>query len=132
MDEVVIGAPYKVTKDLMDHFRVDIVVHGLTEVAPDVDGSDPYEVRLISYLSLIIESLKIFSFQQLPKSLNKFLRVDSGNELTTSTIVERIIKNRLEFIKRNEQKEKKEVKVFEALQKKSQQQQQDRACEQAS
>lgn len=46
MDEVVIGAPYKVTKDLLDHFHVDVVVHGLTSVAADVDGSDPYEVGL--------------------------------------------------------------------------------------
>lgn len=61
----------------------------------------------------------------MPKSLNKFITVDSGNDLTTSKIVERIIKNRLEFIKRNEQKEQKEVKVFEALQKKKTQQQQD-------
>ena len=48
VDEVVIGAPYKVTKDLLDHFHVDIVVHGHTSVAPDVDGSDPYEVSLPS------------------------------------------------------------------------------------
>ena len=47
MDEVVIGAPYKVTKDLLDHFHVDVVVHGHTSVAPDVDGSDPYEVGRI-------------------------------------------------------------------------------------
>lgn len=44
VDEVVIGAPYIVTKDLLDHFRVDVVVHGYTSVAPAVDGSDPYEV----------------------------------------------------------------------------------------
>lgn len=54
----------------------------------------------------------------MPKKLDKFITVDSGNSLTTPKIVERIIENRLEFIKRNEQKEQKEVKVFEALQKK--------------
>ena len=46
VDEVVIGAPYAVTKELMDHFKVDLVVHGETEVMPDVDGSDPYMVSL--------------------------------------------------------------------------------------
>jgi hypothetical protein len=30
----------------MDHFKVDIVVHGTTEVSPDLDGSDPYSVRI--------------------------------------------------------------------------------------
>jgi glycerol-3-phosphate cytidylyltransferase-like family protein len=44
VDEVVIGAPYAVTKELMDHFKVDLVVHGKTQVGPDLDGSDPYEV----------------------------------------------------------------------------------------
>ena len=45
VDEVVIGAPYAVTKELMDHFKTDIVVHGNTEILPDVDGRDPYEVK---------------------------------------------------------------------------------------
>jgi ethanolamine-phosphate cytidylyltransferase len=48
VDEVVIGAPYKVTKELMEHFKVDVVVHGKSFVLPDVDGSDPYEVRFIN------------------------------------------------------------------------------------
>lgn len=42
--EVVIGAPYSVTADLMDHFGVQVVCHGLTPIAPDADGSDPYKV----------------------------------------------------------------------------------------
>jgi len=96
VDEVVIGAPYKVSRELIDHFNVDFVAHGLTRVPADVNGTDPYEV---------------------PKSLNKFINVDSGNELTTSKIVERIIENRLEFIRRNEAKEQKEIKIYEALQK---------------
>ncbi len=66
MDEVVIGAPYAVTKNLMDHFKVsfsnergfiehficigtfscqiDVVCHGETPVSEDEDGSDPYMV----------------------------------------------------------------------------------------
>lgn len=44
VDEVVIGAPYIVTKDLMDHFKVDLVVHGHTPVCPDDNGEDPYAV----------------------------------------------------------------------------------------
>ena len=42
VSEVVIGAPYKVTKELMDHFKVDVVLHGNTPIANDADGSDPY------------------------------------------------------------------------------------------
>lgn len=44
MNEVVIGAPYGVKSDLMNHFRVDVVVRGNTEIHPDADGTDPYEV----------------------------------------------------------------------------------------
>ena len=45
VNEVVIGAPYTVSKDLMDHFKVDLVCHGSLEYPPpDADGSDPYKV----------------------------------------------------------------------------------------
>ena len=44
MSEVVIGAPYAVTADLMDHFNIDLVCHGKTNISPDADGSDPYAV----------------------------------------------------------------------------------------
>ena len=41
---MVISAPYTVTKELMDHFKVDLVVHGKTDVLPDTNGADPYAV----------------------------------------------------------------------------------------
>lgn len=44
MDEVVIGAPYAVTEDLINHFKIDIVFHGSSTILPDIDGNDPYEV----------------------------------------------------------------------------------------
>lgn len=94
VSEVVIGAPYKVTQDLMDHFNIDIVIHGNTPVMMDVDGTHPYEI---------------------PKALGKFKNVDSGNEMTTDRIVERIIRNRQQFQERNKQKEEKEVKLVNEL-----------------
>uniref|UniRef100_A0A8C6ZBX9 ethanolamine-phosphate cytidylyltransferase n=1 Tax=Nothoprocta perdicaria TaxID=30464 RepID=A0A8C6ZBX9_NOTPE len=94
VSEVVIGAPYAVTADLLDHFRVTLVCHGMTEVVPDKDGSDPYEE---------------------PKRRGVFQLVDSGNNLTTDLIVQRIIKNRLEFEARNQKKEAKELAVLEAM-----------------
>jgi len=92
VSEVVIGAPYAVTKDLMDHFKVDLVLHGKTPVMPDVDGEDPYAY---------------------PKSLGKFKQINSENSLTTAMIVERIIENRTKFISRNKKKEKKELDYIE-------------------
>ncbi|XP_068118457.1 ethanolamine-phosphate cytidylyltransferase isoform X3 [Hyperolius riggenbachi] len=73
VSEVVIGAPYSVTADLLDHFKVDLVCHGKTEVLPDRDGSDPYAE---------------------PKSRGIFQTINSENNLTTDDIVQRIIKNR--------------------------------------
>lgn len=95
VSEVVIGAPYSVTSDLLDHFKVDLVCHGKTDVLPDKDGSDPYAE---------------------PKRRGIFRTVDSGNNLTTDDIVQRIIKNRLEYEARNQKKEAKELAVVEAQQ----------------
>ena len=73
MSEVVIGAPYSVTSDLMDQLKVDLVCHGMSEIMLDADNSDPY-----------LE----------PKSRNRFKLLDSGNDMTTQRIVERIIEHR--------------------------------------
>ncbi|KAG5900359.1 hypothetical protein JTB14_033808 [Gonioctena quinquepunctata] len=97
VSEVVIGAPYSVTQDLMDHFKVDVVVHGETPVMADEDGEDPFKY---------------------PKFVNKFVTVKSGNNMTTEKIVERIIRNRLQFEERNIKKEKKEMDLIESLEKK--------------
>lgn len=93
VSEVVIGAPYVVTQDLMDHFKVDIVIHGMTPVMEDENGEDPFA---------------------LPKKLGKFLVVDSKSDMTTEKIVERIIRNRLEYEARNKRKEKKELELLKS------------------
>lgn len=95
VNEVVIGAPYTVTKDLMDHFNVSVVCHGQTPVAPCEMQGDAYAI---------------------PKMMGKFVLIDSGNTMTTEKIVERIIQHRLEYEQRNMKKEKKEIEVFEAVQ----------------
>ncbi|KAM9792481.1 ethanolamine-phosphate cytidylyltransferase isoform 1-T1 [Neosynchiropus ocellatus] len=102
VSEVVIGAPYAVSKDLLDHFKVDLVCHGKTEVFPDKDDSDPYAE---------------------PKKRGIFRTIDSGNNLTTDDIVQRIIKNRLQYEARNQKKEAKEVAVIEAMKRRQQQSQ---------
>lgn len=74
---MVIGAPYEVTKDLMEHFDVSVVCHGQTPIMPCEDGSDPYAE---------------------PKRQNRFKLLDSGNDMTTEKIVERIILHRYAII----------------------------------
>lgn len=94
VNEVVIEAPYSVTEELMDHFRIDLVCHGKTPIEPDDDGRDPYEI---------------------PKKLDKFLEVDSGNTLTTNMVVDRIVKQRNEYIQRNNEKEAKEARNLKII-----------------
>nr|XP_008996159.3 ethanolamine-phosphate cytidylyltransferase isoform X6 [Callithrix jacchus] len=94
VSEVVIGAPYAVTAELLSHFKVDLVCHGKTEIIPDRDGSDPY---------------------QEPKRRGIFRQIDSGSDLTTDLIVQRIITNRLEYEARNQKKEAKELAFLEAV-----------------
>ncbi|XP_040845693.1 ethanolamine-phosphate cytidylyltransferase isoform X3 [Ochotona curzoniae] len=69
--EVVIGAPYAVTAELLAHFKE-------------------------------------------PKRRGIFRQIDSGSDLTTDLIVQRIIKNRLEYEARNQKKEAKELAFLEA------------------
>ncbi|EDW25642.1 GL26305 [Drosophila persimilis] len=99
VNEVVIGAPYCVTEELLDHFKIDVVCHGRTPIAMEDGKIDPYAV---------------------PKTRAIFELIDSGNEMTTERIVERIISHRLEYERRNQAKEKKEIEAFEALQRQKQ------------
>ncbi|XP_030372885.1 ethanolamine-phosphate cytidylyltransferase isoform X4 [Scaptodrosophila lebanonensis] len=95
VNEVVIGAPYCVTEELLEHFKIDVVCHGSTPIAMENGKIDPYAV---------------------PKTRGIFTLLDSGNNMTTERIVERIISHRLEYERRNQAKEKKEIEAFEALQ----------------
>ncbi|XP_017047909.1 ethanolamine-phosphate cytidylyltransferase isoform X1 [Drosophila ficusphila] len=99
VNEVVIGAPYCVTEELLEHFKIDVVCHGRTPIALEDGKCDPYAI---------------------PKTRAIFELIDSGNEMTTERIVERIISHRLEYERRNQAKEKKEIEAFEALQRQKQ------------
>lgn len=95
VNEVVIGAPYTVTPETMNHFKIDVVCHGMTTVEPDtITGKDPYAY---------------------PKAQEKFVQIDSGNHLTTSDIIQRIILNRLNYERRNKAKEAKEVALIKKM-----------------
>ncbi|KAJ1879985.1 choline phosphate cytidylyltransferase, partial [Kickxella alabastrina] len=97
VDEVIIGAPFSVTKDVLeDVYHVDVVVHGASDQPLDIDGRDPYE---------------------LPKKLGIYKEVDHPClNLTTTTIIERIIANRHVYIERQARKAKKAIAEAEAEQ----------------
>lgn len=95
VDEVVIGAPFEVDADLLDHFRVSKVFQGSTNyLSPE--GKNPYVV---------------------PQERGIFQLIDSKNPLTAKDIVTRIIANRMRYEERNAKKEAKEIAIQEALEK---------------
>ncbi|KAF7634274.1 hypothetical protein Mgra_00006352 [Meloidogyne graminicola] len=97
VSEVIIGAPLCVTEELIKRFKIDLFVQGKINCSHSfIDGVDRYEV---------------------PKRMGIYLEIDSGNDMTTNLIIERIIKNRLEFEQRNRKKERKEISAFKALEK---------------
>ncbi|KAI7866299.1 hypothetical protein BDF14DRAFT_1969459 [Spinellus fusiger] len=97
VDEVIIGAPYSVTEDVLNTgFSVKIVAHGSTTTKVDVDGSDPYKI---------------------PKEHGLYVEIDSPNSsLTTQSIINRIIENRLLF---EERQKRKNAKAILEIQKKT-------------
>ena len=51
----------------------------------------------------------------MPKACGKFKTIESGNNITTADIVERIINHRLEYEQRNKEKQKKEAAVHKVF-----------------
>jgi len=98
VSEVVIGAPYIVTKDLIEHFNISVVAHGSKTPAKidPVTKEHPYAY---------------------PTEAGIFQSIDSGSDLTTELVVQRIINKRLEFEERNRLKEEKELKLLSLMQK---------------
>ncbi|XP_073062686.1 ethanolamine-phosphate cytidylyltransferase-like [Primulina eburnea] len=94
VDEVIIGAPLEVTKDMITTFNISLVVHGtVTEDNRFSNGnSDPYAV---------------------PKSMEIFKILESPKDITTTSIAQRIIANHEIYLKRNAKKEASEKKYYE-------------------
>ncbi|XP_057467525.1 ethanolamine-phosphate cytidylyltransferase-like isoform X3 [Actinidia eriantha] len=74
VDEVIIGAPWEVTRDMMTTFNISLVVHGtVAESNQFLNGkTDPYAV---------------------PKSMGIFQMLESPKNITTSSVSQRIIAN---------------------------------------
>jgi len=92
VDEVVIGAPFSVTKEMIEQLKISIVVHGDDLVPKGPNGEDPY---------------------QIPREMGIYKQVKSTPGLTTGDIIDRIVDNRMKYEKRNKSKQEKEVKYIE-------------------
>lgn len=90
VNEVIIDAPRKVTSDLIEHFNITTVYHGrFTNPSTDFD---PFEI---------------------PKQMGKFGNIDSGSDVTTAKIVERIRKHDEQYRVTNKVKEENELKYLQ-------------------
>ncbi|KAK8950235.1 hypothetical protein KSP40_PGU000001 [Platanthera guangdongensis] len=94
VDEVIIGAPWEVTKDMITTFNVSLVVHGTIAENMDylVEKSNPYAV---------------------PMEMGILQTITSPLDITTSTIIKRIVANHEAYQKRNERKEQSERRYYE-------------------
>lgn len=97
VDEVVIGAPWAVTKQILSAMKIDVVAHGTASdyTANNAKPPDAYD---------------------LPRELGLYREFKSTHPtLTTTTLVERILENRLLFIERNRKKQGKEKAAGNAV-----------------
>ena len=92
VDEVIMGVPFAVTKEVIDKLGVHVVVGG-TVHGDLVSDADPYAV---------------------PKELGIFQEVQSGTELSTDTLIERVVANRLAYLARQASKKTKDKKSQES------------------
>jgi len=97
VDEVIIGAPWTMTEDFIKSQRISVVVHGtVNDPAYVPQQDDPLEVaRKLGILKTIVSPRKI----------------------TTTEIVDRIIKNRQQYEERNKKKEAKEIQEIQGSKK---------------
>lgn len=72
INEVIFGAPFEVTQELIDRFKIDLVVNGTQQ-------------------NLLNNTIDRFT---VPKRINKFKLINSGNDMTTERIINRIINHR--------------------------------------
>lgn len=75
VDEVIIGAPYSVTKEILNgEYKVSVVAHGNSYLEEDMDGRNPYELPNQLGICKVIET--------------------PSSTITTEGIIDRIIENR--------------------------------------
>ncbi|XP_024401500.1 ethanolamine-phosphate cytidylyltransferase [Physcomitrium patens] len=93
VDEVIIGAPWEVTKDMITTFNISLVVHGSCAEENELRNReiDPYKAA---------------------KAAGIFAEIKSPRNITTSTIISRILTNHEAYRKRNQKKEESEKQYY--------------------
>eukprot|EP00698_Gefionella_okellyi_P018303 TRINITY_DN5470_c0_g1_i1.p1 TRINITY_DN5470_c0_g1~~TRINITY_DN5470_c0_g1_i1.p1 ORF type:complete len:399 (+),score=122.53 TRINITY_DN5470_c0_g1_i1:70-1266(+) len=95
VDEVVIGAPFAVTEQLISALNISYVVHGQHTVDP---------------LKTLPETLDPY---KIAKDRGMYRELQSLTEPTTSVIIERVLAQRRLYEERNARKQAKEIKIIQ-------------------
>jgi len=102
VDEVIIGAPWRITEELIKQAKISTICYGSVSdpksVGHEHEDEDPYDV---------------------PRALGILKQIQSLNTLTTSEVVARIMKNRKQYLERNRKKEAREVDQVEKKEEKN-------------
>jgi ethanolamine-phosphate cytidylyltransferase len=93
VDEIIIGAPWEITKDMITTFNISLVVHGTVSESNclQTNETDPYAV---------------------PKSMGIFRMLRSPKNITTTSVAQRIVANHDAYTKRNAKKKVSEKKYY--------------------
>ncbi|CAL4997484.1 unnamed protein product [Urochloa decumbens] len=91
VDEVIIGAPWEVSKDMITTFNISLVVHGTVTEGNSAGEIDPYAV---------------------PKSMGIFKTVTSPKSITSVSVATRIVDNHEAYKKRNLKKKASEDRYY--------------------
>lgn len=92
VDEVIIGAPLKVEDNLLKNFNVSVVVKGEDYFEPTENIGDPYTF---------------------PKKQGLFIDSKIENDFYIEVLIQRIIDNKMNFIKSNLRKKEKLKEYYE-------------------
>ncbi|KAL5543427.1 hypothetical protein UlMin_007211 [Ulmus minor] len=93
VDEVIIGAPWEVSKDVITTFNISLVVRGTISESNSLSKGDidPYSV---------------------PRSMGIFQLLESPKNITTTSVAQRIMANHDAYMKRNVKKGESEKKYY--------------------
>lgn len=92
VDEVIIGAPWEITNDMITTFNISLVIHGTVAEKSQNSDIDPYKV---------------------PKMKGIFRLLDSPKEITTTSVAQRIMASHEAYKKRNAKKATSEKKYYD-------------------
>lgn len=92
VDEVLIGAPWELTEEIIRNHKISVVVTGrVSDDTPAVSAADwAHHYAAAQHLGMLRE-------------------IESGSTLTTTQVVHRIVASRQQFEERNRKKEAKEL-----------------------